>query len=60
MQTTNERIDEALVIVAELIGWARADMEASYEAGATDQGDLDRHRVSMLMQAERSLKNAIK
>ncbi len=58
MKTTAERSEEALAAIKDLIGWARADMESSYESGATAQGDNDRQRVSWLMQAKILVTNA--
>lgn len=54
-----DRLADALTILRDdLIPWARADVEASDEAGATEQALMDRERLEKLYKAERMLEEA--
>ena len=49
--TTNARLEEACVIVEELVNWAIADAEHAFENDAPDTGRDDLRRASRLGRA---------
>jgi hypothetical protein len=56
-----DRLADALTILRDdLIPWAKADLEASMEAGAGHQAQVDAARVETLCRAERLLEEAWK
>lgn len=48
VDTTNGRLARVIADVEQLIEWAKADTEASYEAGAVEQAEADLHRAGVL------------
>jgi hypothetical protein len=58
---TQDRLAEVLTILRDdLIPWARADAEASEEAGAVEQAERDSDRVRKLKLAERLIEECWK
>lgn len=50
-ETTNEKIDEALAVVDQLIAWADADAEHAAENDAKETARDDRRRAKELRRA---------
>jgi len=58
--TTDEKIDQVLVEVEELIGWAEADVENSNESDAPEQAADDIQRLENLKEVQKLLNASYK
>ena len=55
LETTNGMLADIIPKVNQLIAWAEADRDSSYESGAYAQGRQDRARIAKLTKARELL-----